>query len=132
MSTKKSIKIVIILTFLFIYSVLFFFFFLLQPPLLKAIFNVDPDEVRSLIFKKEDVNAQVSPTVINICICFLILLLYFGNKKTTNAECAVVLERPCAALHSSQYYIFKWWCLFQNKAVLAHASLQGFCFLFFS
>lgn len=34
----------------------------LQPALLKAIFNVDPDEVRSLIFKKEDVNAQVIPT----------------------------------------------------------------------
>lgn len=32
---------------------------LLQPALLKAIFNVDPDEVRSLIFKKEDVNTQV-------------------------------------------------------------------------
>ncbi len=31
----------------------------LQPALLKAIFNVDPDEVRSLIFKKEDVNVQV-------------------------------------------------------------------------
>uniref|UniRef100_A0A667ZST4 Ankyrin repeat domain 28 n=1 Tax=Myripristis murdjan TaxID=586833 RepID=A0A667ZST4_9TELE len=29
-----------------------------QPALLKAIFNVDPDEVRSLIFKKEDVNTQ--------------------------------------------------------------------------
>uniref|UniRef100_A0A8C4HHT0 Ankyrin repeat domain 28b n=1 Tax=Dicentrarchus labrax TaxID=13489 RepID=A0A8C4HHT0_DICLA len=29
-----------------------------KPALLKAIFNVDPDEVRSLIFKKEDVNAQ--------------------------------------------------------------------------
>uniref|UniRef100_A0A8C6K9Y3 Ankyrin repeat domain 28 n=1 Tax=Nothobranchius furzeri TaxID=105023 RepID=A0A8C6K9Y3_NOTFU len=28
------------------------------PSLLKAIFNVDPDEVRSLIFKKEDVNVQ--------------------------------------------------------------------------
>lgn len=40
-----------------------FFFLLLQPPLLKAIFNVDPDEVRSLIFKKEDVNAQVIQTV---------------------------------------------------------------------
>lgn len=45
-------------------NVLFFvFFLLLQPPLLKAIFNVDPDEVRSLIFKKEDVNAQVIQTV---------------------------------------------------------------------
>uniref|UniRef100_A0A8D3DEI7 Ankyrin repeat domain 28 n=1 Tax=Scophthalmus maximus TaxID=52904 RepID=A0A8D3DEI7_SCOMX len=32
--------------------------FFSQPALLKAIFNVDPDEVRSLIFKKEDVNAQ--------------------------------------------------------------------------
>lgn len=31
----------------------------LQPSLLRAIFNVDPDEVRSLIFKKEDVNVQV-------------------------------------------------------------------------
>uniref|UniRef100_A0A671LEA3 Serine/threonine-protein phosphatase 6 regulatory ankyrin repeat subunit A-like n=1 Tax=Sinocyclocheilus anshuiensis TaxID=1608454 RepID=A0A671LEA3_9TELE len=30
-----------------------------QPALLKAIFNVDPDEVRSLIFQKEDVNVQV-------------------------------------------------------------------------
>uniref|UniRef100_A0A8B9KPF9 Ankyrin repeat domain 28 n=1 Tax=Astyanax mexicanus TaxID=7994 RepID=A0A8B9KPF9_ASTMX len=29
-----------------------------KPSLLKAIFNVDPDEVRSLIFKKEDVNVQ--------------------------------------------------------------------------
>lgn len=66
----------IILSFLFIVC---FFFFLLQPPLLKAIFNVDPDEVRSLIFKKEDVNAQVSPTVTNICICFLILLLFLGG-----------------------------------------------------
>uniref|UniRef100_A0A673HGP3 Serine/threonine-protein phosphatase 6 regulatory ankyrin repeat subunit A n=1 Tax=Sinocyclocheilus rhinocerous TaxID=307959 RepID=A0A673HGP3_9TELE len=28
------------------------------PALLKAIFNVDPDEVRSLIFQKEDVNVQ--------------------------------------------------------------------------
>uniref|UniRef100_A0A8C1WR17 Ankyrin repeat domain 28b n=1 Tax=Cyprinus carpio TaxID=7962 RepID=A0A8C1WR17_CYPCA len=28
------------------------------PALLKAIFNVDPDEVRSLVFKKEDVNVQ--------------------------------------------------------------------------
>lgn len=37
-----------------------------QPPLLKAIFNVDPDEVRSLIFKKEDVNVQVSPSAIYI------------------------------------------------------------------
>ncbi|KAI5086206.1 serine/threonine-protein phosphatase 6 regulatory ankyrin repeat subunit A, partial [Silurus meridionalis] len=29
-----------------------------MPSLLKAIFNVDPDEVRALIFKKEDVNVQ--------------------------------------------------------------------------
>ena len=34
-------------------------FLSLQPSLLKAIFSVDPDEVRSLIFKKEDVNIQV-------------------------------------------------------------------------
>lgn len=32
----------------------------LQPSLLRAIFSVDPDEVRSLILKKEDVNVQVS------------------------------------------------------------------------
>lgn len=32
----------------------------LQPSLLRAIFNVDPEEVRSLILKKEDVNVQVS------------------------------------------------------------------------
>lgn len=32
----------------------------LQPSLLRAIFNVDADEVRSLILKKEDVNVQVS------------------------------------------------------------------------
>uniref|UniRef100_A0A8C7ZSM1 Serine/threonine-protein phosphatase 6 regulatory ankyrin repeat subunit A n=1 Tax=Oryzias sinensis TaxID=183150 RepID=A0A8C7ZSM1_9TELE len=31
-----------------------------KPHLLKAIFSVDPDEVRSLIFKKEDVNIQDS------------------------------------------------------------------------
>lgn len=35
-----------------------------QPSLLRAIFNVDPDEVRSLIFKKEDVNIQVSHTLL--------------------------------------------------------------------
>ncbi|PIO34424.1 hypothetical protein AB205_0168690, partial [Aquarana catesbeiana] len=29
------------------------------PPLVQAIFNGDPDEVRALIFKKEDVNFQV-------------------------------------------------------------------------
>ncbi|MEQ2297490.1 hypothetical protein AMECASPLE_035189 [Ameca splendens] len=32
--------------------------FSFKPPLLKAIFSVDPDDVRSLIFKKEDVNVQ--------------------------------------------------------------------------
>uniref|UniRef100_A0A672J6T0 Uncharacterized protein n=1 Tax=Salarias fasciatus TaxID=181472 RepID=A0A672J6T0_SALFA len=37
---------------------LIFFFLTPKPSLLKAIFNVDPDEVRSLIFKKEDVNIQ--------------------------------------------------------------------------
>lgn len=37
----------------------FFSVSVFQPALLKAIFNVDPDEVRSLIFKKEDVNVQV-------------------------------------------------------------------------
>lgn len=29
-----------------------------QPSLVQAIFNGDPDEVRALIFKKEDVNFQ--------------------------------------------------------------------------
>ncbi|XP_063159910.1 serine/threonine-protein phosphatase 6 regulatory ankyrin repeat subunit A isoform X3 [Candoia aspera] len=29
-----------------------------MPPLVQAIFNGDPDEVRALIFKKEDVNFQ--------------------------------------------------------------------------
>jgi len=38
----------------------------LQPSLLRAIFNVDPDEVRSLIFKKEDVNIQVGHTLLAI------------------------------------------------------------------
>uniref|UniRef100_A0A7N6A328 Ankyrin repeat domain 28b n=1 Tax=Anabas testudineus TaxID=64144 RepID=A0A7N6A328_ANATE len=32
--------------------------FLRKPSLLRAIFNVDPEEVRALIFKKEDVNIQ--------------------------------------------------------------------------
>ncbi|XP_063159909.1 serine/threonine-protein phosphatase 6 regulatory ankyrin repeat subunit A isoform X2 [Candoia aspera] len=32
--------------------------FIFQPPLVQAIFNGDPDEVRALIFKKEDVNFQ--------------------------------------------------------------------------
>lgn len=31
-----------------------------QPSLVQAIFNGDPDEVRALIFKKEDVNFQDS------------------------------------------------------------------------
>lgn len=43
-------------------NVFFFFYVSLKPSLLKAIFNVDPDEVRSLIFKKEDVNVQVTHT----------------------------------------------------------------------
>lgn len=34
-----------------------------QPPLVQAIFNGDPDEVRALIFKKEDVNVQVKRKV---------------------------------------------------------------------
>lgn len=53
-------------------SQLFLSFF--QPALLKAIFNVDPDEVRSLIFKKEDVNAQVICTT-SLCFLFAFLLL---------------------------------------------------------
>lgn len=70
----------------------------LQPSLLRAIFNVDPDEVRSLILKKEDVNVQVSlatqrfqmstlitslckrpPSMINVCI-----------KAATRAEVGTV------------------------------------------
>uniref|UniRef100_A0AAX7UL74 Ankyrin repeat domain 28b n=1 Tax=Astatotilapia calliptera TaxID=8154 RepID=A0AAX7UL74_ASTCA len=48
--------------FIHFYFILYlhFIYFLLQhnPSLLRAIFNVDPDEVRALIFKKEDVNIQ--------------------------------------------------------------------------
>lgn len=39
------------------------YFSLLQPPLVQAIFNGDPDEVRALIFKKEDVNFQVNSNI---------------------------------------------------------------------
>lgn len=136
----------IILSFLFIVC----FFFLLQPPLLKAIFNVDPDEVRSLIFKKEDVNAQVSPTVTNICICFLILLLFFGGGPSVQLSLKGLVQLFLSdivayrtALHDlplfflflycipRQYYIFKWWCLFQNKAVLYSLVLHFKAFLYF-
>ena len=30
-----------------------------QPPLVQACFHGDPDEVRSLLYKKEDINYQV-------------------------------------------------------------------------
>lgn len=135
----------IILSFLFIVC---FFFFLLQPPLLKAIFNVDPDEVRSLIFKKEDVNAQVSPTVTNICICFFILLLFLGGGPNVQLSLKGLVQLFLTdivayrtALHDlplfflycipRQYYIFKWWCLFQNKAVLYSLVLHCKAFLYF-
>lgn len=52
----------------------FLSFLSLQPSLLKAIFSVDPDEVRSLIFKKEDVNIQV---------LFLLFLQYIYALITT-------------------------------------------------
>lgn len=68
--------------------------FLLQPALLKAIFNVDPDEVRSLIFKKEDVNAQVIPTD-NLYSCFLILLLYIKTRPTSTEFKPLLYNFPC-------------------------------------
>ncbi|KAL8165373.1 UNVERIFIED_CONTAM: hypothetical protein K2H54_041027 [Gekko kuhli] len=39
------------------------------PPLVQAIFNGDPDEVRALIFKKEDVNFQVTKFSDSVLIC---------------------------------------------------------------
>ena len=39
-----------------------------QPPLVQACFHGDPDEVRALLYKKEDVNYQVC---LNIYIIFL-------------------------------------------------------------
>ena len=34
-----------------------------QPPLVQACFHGDPDEVRALLYKKEDVNYQVCTKV---------------------------------------------------------------------
>ena len=34
-------------------------YFSSQPPLVQACFHGDPDEVRSLLYKKEDINFQV-------------------------------------------------------------------------
>lgn len=48
-----------------LYSKMWFVFFSFQPPLVQAIFNGDPDEVRALIFKKEDVNFQVKTNIIS-------------------------------------------------------------------
>ena len=36
-----------------------FSYSVLQPPLVQACFHGDPDEVRALLYKKEDVNYQV-------------------------------------------------------------------------
>ena len=40
--------------------------FTLQPPLVQACFHGDPDEVRALLYKKEDVNYQVNKMMILI------------------------------------------------------------------
>lgn len=50
------------------------FFSSFQPPLVQAIFNGDPDEVRALIFKKEDVNFQVKSNIIS----FEYVLIFLG------------------------------------------------------
>lgn len=39
-----------------------FVVFALQPPLVQAVFYGDADEVRALLYKKEDVNSTVSPS----------------------------------------------------------------------
>lgn len=61
--------------------------FIFQPPLVQAIFNGDPDEVRALIFKKEDVNFQVSRFVFSFLEYDLILVNSVhasqGNTVTT-------------------------------------------------
>jgi len=42
------------------YWCLILIFVFSQPPLVQACFHGDPDEVRALLYKKEDVNYQVS------------------------------------------------------------------------
>lgn len=42
------------------FIILPFCFVFLQPPLIQAIFSGDPDEIRALIYKSEDINALVN------------------------------------------------------------------------
>lgn len=51
---------------------------MLQPPLVQAIFNGDPDEVRSLIFKKEDVNVQVRDGFLEVILVIFFFSLYMS------------------------------------------------------
>ena len=39
---------------------------MLQPSLVQACFNGDPDEVRAILYKKEDVNYQVLSVSVSI------------------------------------------------------------------
>lgn len=53
--------------------------FFFQPPLVQAIFSGDPEEIRMLIYKTEDVNALVCDLA-----CCAPLLMDCGNDSIKN------------------------------------------------
>lgn len=64
----------------------------LQPPLVQAIFSGDPEEIRMLIHKTEDVNALVRDAMAE-------RVLFWGKQGLVDIFCAVDLcstETPAA------------------------------------
>ncbi|XP_078393058.1 uncharacterized protein LOC144676536, partial [Cetorhinus maximus] len=64
-----------------------------RPPLVQAIFNGDPDEVRSLIFKKEDVNVQAI-YVIQEALDFSKMCHFYAKGAAERTYVYVTLSRP--------------------------------------
>lgn len=62
-----------------------------QPPLVQAIFSGDPEEIRMLIYKSEDINALVSPAIYSLHLilsshissCLVAVEALMGKKNQT-------------------------------------------------
>lgn len=94
----------------------------LQPSLLRAIFNVDPDEVRSLILKKEDVNVQVSLAQLSGSKCPL-WLHRCVKRPPVHDQC---VHKSCNESRSRHSLQLIWLLIDQANAWVPSGSFQSY------